>query len=444
MRIQLSDHFTYNRLLRFVLPSITTMVFISIYSVVDGLFVSNFVGKTPFAAINLIMPVLMMLNAVGLMVGAGGSAIIGLTLGENKKELAGQYFSTLIYSLSAAGIILSAAGFLMMKPISAALGAEGEILEDCVLYGHIVIAALPFAMLQMAFQSFFITAEKPKLGLAVTITSGVSNMILDAVFILGFKWGLFGAAFATATSQALGATLALVYFARKNDSLLRLALRTKFYGSVLLKACANGASEMVSNIAASVISMLYNYQLMRLAGENGIAAFGVVMYVSFIFDAIFYGYSMGSSPVVSYHYGAANYVELRNLFKKSLVIMLFAGVLMLLSVTIAAAPLAALFVGYDKALYAMTVYAFRIFSMTYLFSGFTKFSSGFFTALNDGKISAIISFLRTFVFEIGAVIIMPELLGLDGVWWAIVVAEIAAFVVSVFFLMAKRSKYRYV
>ncbi|AFQ43789.1 MATE family efflux transporter [Desulfosporosinus meridiei] len=443
MRIQLSDHFTYNKLLRFVLPSITMMIFTSIYSVVDGFFVSNFVGKTPFAAINLIMPVLFILSSIGLMIGAGGTAIVGKTLGENDREQANKYFSMLVCVIAVAGVVFGTVGFFAIRPLAMALGAEGAMLEDCVLYGRVIVLVMPFQMMQMSFQSFFITAEKPKLGLATTVIAGVSNIMLDVLFIVVFQWGLFGAAFATALSQTLGAVIALVYFLRKNDSLLRLTTKTKFYGKVLLRSCTNGSSEMVSNVAASLVSMLYNYQLMRFAGENGVAAYGVIMYVSFIFSAIFYGYSMGSAPIISYQFGAGNHNELKNMFRKSMVLMAVTGSAMLLLVIVAADPLAKVFVGYDQDLYDMTVHAFRIFAIAFLLTGFSTFASAFFTALNDGKISAAIAFLRTLLFETSAILIIPALLGLDGVWWAIVVAEFAAFIVTIAFLIMKRKKYRY-
>lgn len=425
------------------MPSISMMIFTSIYSVVDGLFVSNFVGKTPFAAINLIMPVLSILSSLGLMIGAGGTAIVGKTLGENEKEKANEYFSMLAIVVALLGIVFGVIGFFAVRPLAMALGAEGEMLSHCVLYGRVIILALPFQMLQMSFQSFFITAEKPKLGLGITVLSGVSNMILDALFIIVFKWGLLGAALATAFCQALGAVIALVYFSRKNDSLLKLTTKTRLYAKVIMQACVNGSSEMVSNVASSIINTLYNFQLMRFAGEDGVAAFGVVMYVSFIFSAIFYGYTMGSAPIISYQFGAENQIELKNMFKKSMIIMVVMGVIMLLAVMVAAAPLAKIFVGYDKGLYDMTVRAFRIFAITFLLNGCSIFGSGFFTALNDGRTSAIIAFLRTLVFEVTAILIIPAFFGLDGVWWSIVAAEFAAVIVTVSFLVKKRNKFNY-
>ncbi len=442
MRIQLSDHFTYKKLLRFVFPSIIMMIFTSIYSVVDGLFVSNFVGKTPFAAVNLIMPILIILGSLGFMIGTGGTAIVGKTLGEGEPQKANAYFSMLLYVVFIIGAAFALIGCIFLRPLSRLLGAEGVFLENCVLYGRIILVALPFFMLQNMFQSFFVTAEKPKLGLLVTVFSGCLNIVLDALLVAVFRWGLAGAALATAASQIAGTFVAVAYFGRKNDSLLQLT-KTRFYGKVLWKACVNGSSEMVSNIASSVVTMLYNFQLMRYAGENGVAAFGVVMYVSFLFAAIFYGYAVGSAPIISYHFGAGSHAELQNIFGKSMRIIGITGVAMFLLIKITATPLSTIFVGYDKELLGITVHAFQIFAISFLLSGFSAFASAFFTALNDGVISAAIAFLRTLLFETASILLLPSLFGLNGVWWAIVVAEAASFIIAAFFLWIKRKKYRY-
>lgn len=442
-RIQLFEHFTYPKLLRFVAPSIVMIIFTSIYSVVDGLFVSRYVGKTPFAAINLIMPALMILQSVGLMIGTGGTAIVGKTLGEGEQEKANQYFSMLTYVLFAVGTIFAVVGWFAMPALAGAFKAEGDMLSACVLYGRIVMLAMPFEIILMAFQSFFVTAEKPGLGLGVAVLAGVCNMVLDAVFILAFQMGLAGAAWATTLSQLTGAVICLVYFGRKNDSLLRLTRKTQFYGRVLLKSCTNGASEMVSNIASSVIGILYNAQLMRYAGEDGVAAYGVVMYVSMIFAAVFFGYSMGSGPIVSYQFGAGNTVELKNMFKKSMAFNLITGLLMVALVVMVADPLAALFVRDEPGLYQMTFHALHIFSLTFPLIGFSTFGSGFFTALNDGRTSAIISFVRTFAFEVLSILILPYFFKLEGIWWAAVTAEVGAFLVSMSFLFWGRKKYQY-
>lgn len=442
MNIRLSDHFTYQRLLRFTLPSIAMMIFTSIYGVVDGLFVSNFVGKTPFAAVNLIMPFLMMLGALGFMFGTGGCALIARQLGEGRQEKANRTFSLLIAVTVVSGVVLAAAGVIFLRPIARLLGAQGELLELCVLYGWVNLLVLPALMLQYEFQSFFIAAEKPQLGLAVTVASGVTNMVLDALFIVGMGWGVAGAAAATAMSQIVGGVLPLAYFARKNGSLLRLT-RPVWDGRALLRTCTNGSSELMSNISMSLVGMLYNVQLMRYAGEDGVAAYGVLMYVNFIFLATFIGYANGSAPVVSYHYGAGNRSELRSLRAKSLTIVGVLSLGMFATSELLARPLAAVFVGYDPALSEMTVHAFQIYSLSFLFSGVAIYGSSFFTALNDGLTSAAISFLRTLVFQTAAVMLLPLWLGLDGVWWSIVAAEAVAALVTAVLLVRKRGQYGY-
>lgn len=442
MSIQLSDHFGFKRLLRYTLPAILMMIFTSIYSVVDGFFVSNFVGKTPFAAVNFIMPFLMILGAVGFMFGTGGGALIAKTLGEGKPEQAKQLFSLFIYVTLICGTVIAALGILFIRPIAAALGATDSMLHDCVLYGRIILIALPAYMLQYEFQSFFATAEKPQLGLGFTVAAGVTNMVLDALFVVGFGWGLAGAAAATALSQAVGGIAPLVYFCRPNKSLLRLT-KTKYNGRALLKACTNGSSELMSNISMSLVGMLYNVQLMKYAGEDGVAAYGVLMYVNMIFLAAFIGYSVGTAPIISYHYGAANHAELRGLLKKSLVIIGVFSVIMLGLAEGLAAPLAKIFVGYDPALLKLTLRGFMIYSFSFLFAGISIYGSSFFTALNNGLISALISFLRTLVFQIAAVLIFPLFWKIDGIWFSIVAAELMAAIITTVFLIAKRAKYHY-
>ena len=442
MTIQLSDHFDYKRLLRFVFPSIIMMVFTSVYGVVDGLFVSNFVGKTAFAAINLIMPVYMIFGGVGFMLGTGGSALVAKTLGEQKSENANRYFTMMIWVTVLAGAVLSIAGMAVMRPVAIGLGADEGMLPNCVLYGRIMIGFSISFMLQNAMQGFLITAEKPNLGLAATVAAGVTNMALDALFIVGFKWGVAGAAVATGLSQCVGGIIPLIYFLRPNSSLLRLT-KTKLEIRTILKACANGASEMVSSITSSLVGILYNFQLLKYAGENGVASYGVLMYVQFIFAAVFIGYSMGSAPIVSYHYGAGNHGELKNLLGKSVVLMGTIGGSMVVAAQLLAAPLSHIFVGYDRTLFEMTVHALRISTVSFLIVGFNIFASSFFTALNNGGVSAAISFLRTFIFKFAAVLILPVLLDLDGIWCADVMAEIFAFVISMIFLFSKRKKYHY-
>lgn len=442
MRIQLSDHFTYRRLLRFTIPSIIMMICTSVYSIVDGLFVSNFVGKTPFAALNLMMPLLMGLSTLGFMLGTGGSAVVAITLGEGKKELANQYFSMLVYITIGVGVVMSIIGITFIRPIAIAMGATAELIEYCVIYARISMISLPGFMLQILFQSFFVTAEKPELSLRMSLISGLTNVVLDFIFIVVFNWGIAGAAAATAAGELLGGFIPIIYFVRKNSSLLRLT-RTRFYEKVLLKTCTNGSSELMTNISSSVVNMLYNFQLMRFAGENGVAAYGVIMYANFIFSAIYIGYSIGSAPVVGYHYGAGNSSELKNLVGKSLRIISVAGLILTCLAELLAYPLTNIFVGYDTALFELTRHGFRIYALAFLLNGFNIWGSGFFTALGNGIVSAIISFLRTLVFQVSIVIILPIFLGVDGIWLAIVIAEGLALIVTGSFLIKKRKKYRY-
>lgn len=442
MKIQLSDHFHYGKLLRFTLPSIIMMIFTSIYSMVDGLFISNFVGITPFAAINLIFPFIMILGAVGFMFGTGGSALVAATLGAKDAPRANRIFSMLTYIAMGVGVLIAALGIAFIRPIAIWLGADKDMLPYCVIYGRIILMALPAFMLQNLFQSFLVTAEKPTLGLAVTVAAGLTNIILDALFIVVFQWKIVGAAMATALSQCVGGIIPLIYFGSKNNSLLRLG-KTVFDGRALCCTCTNGLSELVTNISMSVVSILYNFQLMKLAGENGVAAYGAVMYVSFIFVAVFLGYSIGAAPVVGYHYGAQNHEELKGLFRKSNVIVTGASILLAATAFLLAAPLAKLFVGNEPELLEMTVSAFRFYAISVLFSGFSIFGSAFFTALSNGIVSAAISFLRTLVFQIAAVLILPIFFKLDGVWYSLFVAEILAMMVTFIFYHTQRSKYHY-
>ena len=442
MTIKLSDHFTFPRLLRFVFPSVMMMIFTSIYSVVDGIFVSNFVGKTSFAAVNLILPVLMLLSSGGFMIGTGGSALVAMYLGEGKKEKANQIFSLLIYVVMAMAVVLCTLAFIFMKQIVILLGAEGNLLSDAVLYGRIVLFGGLAFMLQNVMQSFLVVAEKPKMGLFLTVSAGITNMILDALFIVVFKWGLAGAALATVIGQCVGGIIPFVFFMLPNKTPLRLC-KAPFDGRALFKTVTNGSSELVGNIAMSVVSILYNLQLIKLAGETGIASYGALMYVSFIFAAVFLGYGIGRAPIVSYHYGAENKTELKNLFKKDCVVIFLASVILFFSSELLALPLAKLFGGYDEKLFEMIRRAFALYSFTYLLMGVNISGSSFFTALNNGFVSALISFLRTFLFQMTAVLLLPLILGLDGIWLSGVVSEIASVIVTLVCVIALKKRYGY-
>ncbi len=442
MNIQLSDHFNFKKLIRYTLPSIIMLIFTSIYGVLDGFFVSNFVGKTPFTAVNFIMPFLLILGSVGFMFGTGGGALISKTMGEGKKEQANRLFSLIVYTSAACGILLAVLGILLIRPLAAWLGAGGQLLEDSVIYGRIILAAIPAYVLQYEFQCLFAAAQKPTLGLCVTIAAGVTNIILDALFVVVFRWGLEGAAAATAASQYVGGLVPLIYFACPNSSLLHLG-RTEFDGPSLAKTCMNGLSELLNNISMSMVSMLYNVQLLKYAGEDGIAAYGVLMYVSLVFQAVFIGYSVGTAPVIGYNYGARNQNELKGLLKKSFVLICIFAAVMFASAYVLARPLSQLFVGYDQGLFDLTIRAFYIFSFSFLFAGFAIFGSAFFTALNNGLVSAAISFLRTFVFQAIAVLVFPLIWKVDGIWMSVVAAELLAVGVTAIFLRIKQKEYHY-
>ncbi len=442
MEIKLSDHFTYRRLFRFVLPSIVMMIFTSIYGVVDGLFVSNFAGKTEFAAVNLIMPFPMLLGAFGFMIGTGGSAIVSKTLGEGKKEKANEYFSMLVYVTIVAGIVLSVLGMISIRSIAQLMGANETLMEYCVTYGRILLFALTPFMLQNVFQSFLVTAERPDLGLKITVLAGVTNIVLDFLMLGVWKWGVVGAALATGISQSVGGFVPLLFFRRENGSPLRL-IKAKMDWDIFSKTCLNGSSELMTNLSMSLVNMLYNFQLMKYAGENGVAAYGVIMYVNFVFVAIFIGYSIGMAPIVGYNYGAGNGEELKNVYGKSVKFNVVAGMVMCLAAIAMAGFLSQIFVGYDRELFEMTKQGFTIYSLSFVIMGMNIFGSAFFTALGNGLVSALISFLRTLLFQLIAVLVLPLVFGLNGIWMAIVVAETCALVVTWFFLFANKKKYHY-
>lgn len=442
MKIQLSDHFSYSKLIKFTLPTIAMMIFTSIYGVVDGVFVSNCVGSDAFAAVNLIMPIIMILGSVGFMIGTGGSAIVSKTLGEGKKEKANEYFSMLVYLCVVSGVILSVIGIIFTGPIAVLLGAKGSIAKDCVTYGRTVFFMLTGLFLQNAFQSFLVVAEQPKLGLFVTLLAGFTNMFLDFLFVYVLRFGVFGAALATGISQFVGSVIPIIYFAGGKNNVLKLT-KCRFNKDIIIKTCINGSSEMVTNMSMSLVNILYNMQLMKYIGTNGVVAYGIIMYVGFIFVGTYMGYAVGSAPVISYHYGAGNKDELKNLFKRSLTIIIVSSVVMTLIAEIIAGYLAGIFVSYDNNLLELTTEAIRIYAVSYLISGINIFASSFFTALNNGVVSAVISFMRMFVFQVVMILFLPVVLGISGIWTAVIAAEVLSVVISVMFLVKNRKKYSY-
>ena len=440
--VQLNDHFTYKKLFKAVIPSVAMMVFISIYSIIDGLFVSNFVGTTAFAGLNLIYPVLMIVGAIGFMIGTGGSALVSKTLGEGNKEKANKYFSMFIWMTFILGIIVSSVLIILTPDIAILLGAEGEMIDYCVTYGRICLAFQTSFIVQNAFQAFFVTAEKPHLGLILSIISGCTNIVLDFLFIVIFEMGIAGAALATGISQTIGAVVPIFYFVLKKDLIIKLG-KPYFELRPMLKGCTNGLSELFTNISASIVSIIYNYQLMSLAGENGIASYGVILYAQFIFLAVYFGYSMGTAPIFGFNYGANNTKELKNLFKKSLIVIGCSAIVLVLASELLARPISMFFVGYDKVLLDMTIRGFRIFAISFLICGFNIFSSAFFTALNNGLVSLLLSIGRTFIFQIIAVLLLPYYFGLDGIWLSIIMSEFLALLVTIFFFILMRKRYQY-
>lgn len=442
MRIQISEHFNYTKLVRFTIPTIVMMIFTSVYGVVDGIFVSNIVGSDSFAAVNLIMPVAMIMGSVGFMIGTGGSALVSKTLGEGKQEKANEDFSLLIYFLIAIGMLLTVLGIIFLRPVAALVGAEGKILEDCVVYGRVLLIALIPFVLQNAFQSFLVVAERPKMGLLISVAAGIANMAFDFVFMYFLRGGIFGAAMATALSQVIGGIIPLVYFIRNNASPLRL-VKVKPRIEAILKSCANGSSEMLTNLSMSLVNILYNMQLMKLTGSDGVVAYGIIMYVSFIFSGTYIGYSIGAAPIISYHYGAGNRQELKSLFQKSMVLLLAAAAGMTALAELLSGALAGVFVSYDKGLLAMTAHAIQLYSVSYLLSGFNIFGSACFTALNNGVVSALISFFRTLFFQVVMILLLPLFFGLDGIWLSMAAAEVLALVVTGVCMIKYRKVYHY-
>lgn len=442
MAIQLSDHFSYGRLLRFTGPTMGTMVFLSIYVMVDGLFVSNFVGKTSLAAVNLIWPFITLFGVLGMMIGSGGSALVGKLIGQRKTARANQVFSMLIWVDLVAGLVFGTIAFIGVPFIAQMLGANGELLQEATVYGRIVAVSIPFTMLQDAFQSFLVVAERPKMGFVVIASAGVANIALDALFIIVFGWGIAGAAIATLIGEVSGGVVPLIYFLCNKTSLLQLR-RARPVGHVLRATCFNGLSEFISNISMSLVGLLYNYQLMIYIGSDGVAAFGVTMDVSFVFMAIFLGYCIGSSPLVSFNYGARNKRELSNLFRKSIIILIAMGIAMTVLAELIAPLFARLFVGYDAELMELTVYGLSLYKWAFLVMGINLFGSAFFTALNNGLVSGLLSGTRTLVFECAAVMLLPMFFGTNGIWAAMPVAEFISLALVVFSLVYLHRFYGY-
>ena len=442
MKVELAGHYGLRRLVKTSLPMIAMMIVTSIYSIVDGYFISNFAGSTAFAAMNLVWPALALISAAGLMIGTGGSTLVSKTLGEGDTDRANEIFTMLVHIALIIGAILTVGLFIFMKPLVIALGAEGEMIPKAVMYGRIVVLAMPEFIMQMMFQSFYMTAERPELGTRMSIISGCINIALDALFVVGFKWGLIGAAIATALALAVGGIYPLWFFSsKKNNTHLQFVCFSRIDWKAITRTCTNGMSEYVGNIALNIVSIGYNLQLMKYIGENGVSAYGIIMYVGFIFAAVYIGYNLCVSQVIAFNFGAGNRAELRSLLKKSLLLIGIGGVIMTALAEGAAPLLAKIFVGYDAELCSLTVRALRIYMLSFLICGFNMFCSAWFTALNNGLVSATAAFVRTLIFELGAVMIVPEIIGIDGIWLAVSIAEVLAVLMSAILILAYRKRY---
>ena len=441
-KIQLSDHFTYKKLIRYSIPMIGVLILTSIYGVVDGLFISNVEGDIAFSAVNLILPGVMMFSSIGFMMGSGGAAIVSKTLGEGKKEKASQYFSMIVYFLIIIGIVCAILGCILTKQISSLLGASEKMEKYCIEYGRVLFLFLPFMMLQYMFQSFFAVAEKPNVGLLITLCAGITNAIGDYLLIVVFRLGITGAAVASGASMVVGSVPAIIYFAFKKDLKFKL-VPTKFDWKALGHTMSNGSSEMVTNISMSFVNMLYNAQLMKYYGENGVSAYGVIMYVGFIFSGCYMGVSQAVAPVVGYNYGASNEEELKNVFKKSLIILAVMAIFLTGSAEALSKPLAYVLFSHNEELLKLTTYAIRLYAIGYTISWINIFGSAFFTGLNNGLVSAIISFGRMLVFQLATIFILPLIFDSTGLWLAMPVSEVFSLIVTVTFFITMRKKYNY-
>ena len=438
--IKLSDHFTYSRLLLFALPTIG-MILISItYDVVDGYFVSNFIGKTAFSAVNIIYPFQLALSMVGYMFGAGGSALIAAELGNGHAQNARLYFTLIVKAAAVIGTVLAILGILFLRPIAVLIGATPEILNYGLPYGRTLFLFLPVMILGYAFQSILITAEMPRLGLYISIGNLFSNLLFDWLFVAVLKWGMVGAAAATGIGACLNGIIPLLYFAKPRSGPLHF-VRGKAQIGPLLKACANGASEMVNDLATSLIFIFYNFQLLRLLGEDGVAAYGVTVFVEGIFASVFYGMAMQATSIVGYHFGAQNHTELRSLLKKGIVLNLAFGILMFFLAQFSASFISGIYVGYDEKVFQLSVHALKMFAFAFLLQGFNEYASAYFTGLNNGLVSGILAFTRTFVFQTAAIFLLPVFWGADGLWVAQAAAELFAALTAVFFFAAHRKEY---
>lgn len=443
-RIKLSDHFTYIRLLRFTMPTILMLLSASLYGVVDGLFIANCAGKTAFAAVNLIWPFPMLLGAIGYMFGAGGCALVSKTMGEGYYERARSYFTMLTITAVACGFLFASIGIFFIDDIANMLGAKsGMIHVNCVVYGRYIMAAMPLFILQCMFQPYMIAAEKPKWGLAIIFVAGCVNVLLDYYFLYNKNMGVAGAGLATMISQAVGAVLPMFLFVGKKHSKLYFVSKIKIEPLVLAKTCANGASEFIVNASMPFVNLLYVYALWKVAGEDGVGAYGVIMYVNIVFFSFYNGLAMGSSPIISFHYGAHQMYEVRNVKRIVFCLLSISGLLLFVVAELTSPMIAGLFSKGDEVFGDIIERSFSLYALSFLFAPYNIYASAFFTALNNGKVSAAISFSRILFFQVGALLTLPIWFGIDGFWMALPIAEVLCLGLSIFLYLKFKPLYNY-
>lgn len=414
-------------LLKFAAPSIVMMVFMSLYTIVDGIFVSRFLGSNALSSLNIVYPVISVAIALSTMLGTGGSAIISKYLGEGKNERAREALTQFVVLTLLLSFVLLILSEMFLTPISRLLGASDVLLADCRLYLGASMLFAPACMLQAVFQSFLVTAGRPGLGLLLMTGAGICNMILDYVLIVPCQMGIAGAALATGIGQCIPAVCGLCFFLFTRQD-LRFC-RFTFSAKEILDACYNGSSEMVSQLSNAVITFLFNIVMMSLAGEHGVAAITILLYGQFLFNAVYLGFSIGISPVIGFQYGAGDRTKLRKIYRISFLSVAISSVVIVAAAICFSPTIVAIFTK-DQRTFELASVGFRLFAVNFLFSGINITSSGFFTALSNGKVSALISFSRTLVFIVISLLILPRILGITGAWIAIPVAEFLTLLIS--------------
>lgn len=433
--------FGFFSLLKFALPSVIMMMVMGLYSMVDSMFVSRFVSTNALSAINVVYPVINLLIGLGVMLASGGSAVIAAKMGAGKTDEARRDFSMIVTIGLASSIVIAVAGLIFIRPIVTFLGASELLVDYAVTYLAIILMFAPANMLQMLFQMFFVTAGRPGLGLTFIIGAGLVNAVLDYVFIVPLGMGIAGAALATGIGYLIPAAAGLIFFFGKKKELY--FTKPKFSAAVLGSSCSNGSSEMVSNLSMAVVTLVFNRIMMNLAGEDGVAAVTIVMYAQFLLSSIFMGFSLGVQPVISFHHGAGNRRNLKGIYRHCIVFIAIAAVSVFAVAMTLGPTLTTIFTPKDTNVWTLAVRGFMILPFCFLLEGFSIYASAAFTALGDGKTSALISFLRTFLFILTGLLTLPLAFGIDGVWLAVPVAELCSVLVVIGCVLWHKAKGRF-